>query len=768
VTPDPEIEIVPFPDTDAPDPTYAALVDGPVVPEPDPDPDTAPESDSVSDAVPDRPEVVAEVPEVVVEPEPDPEPEPEVAPEAEVGRGPVTDVEGIEPEPSVAPDDGPAAPVATPSGEAVDDDDAGRGDGPTARPELPAAPAVAIGRQLALPDGPTPVRRPVADETEPGSRLRRWAVTTRLQLLAMVAVVAAGVVALTAVWGVSQIASSAADLGASERTAAATGELSALLTAVRADADEALPARLTRVEALVEEVGREAPEGLDAAAIERLRDQVGGLAQNLGDPPGAVADTAAFDRQAIEATSLAVELADSVERLHVVLGDEVESARRTAIVAVLVAMLVATLALVGLTRSVSVSIVRPLRFLGRAVRRFADGDTSARGTEHTDEVGLLARSFNYAADAVGARIDRLSADAARGTQLRLVSDALDLADDEADVHRIVSRAFGILAPGHPAELLVHDSTSTRLHQVAVHPSAGAPGCPVETTAGCVAMRRAQAVTFDGPGAINACPHLRNRDTACAAACVPVSVNGHLLGVVHATGPEGEPPAREMVEQLVTLASQVGTRIGAMRTLEVTRMQASTDGLTGLANRRMLEARVGDLVRNGTPFVLAVADLDHFTQINNNYGHEAGDRALQLFASVLEENVRGHDIVARFGGEEFVLVYPEMSVKPSMEAIERIRVALGRAIERAGLPPFTCSFGVTHSSVGDSVESIIRIADAGLLTAKDLGRNRVVYADEELAAEIFGPSGDEVAPRRSPSRPAEPSADDGGPDDGPVD
>ena len=175
----------------------------------------------------------------------------------------------------------------------------------------------------------------------------------------------------------------------------------------------------------------------------------------------------------------------------------------------------------------------------------------------------------------------------------------------------------------------------------------------------------------------------------------------------------------------------------MRTLESTRLEASTDGLTGLANRRMVEARVAELLRGGVGFSLAVADLDNFKQLNDVYGHETGDRALQSFAKVLEDNVRGHDVVARYGGEEFVLVYPELSVKQAMEVIERIRLAVERAVAGQGLPSFTCSFGVTHSSVAETPDAIIRVADAGLLMAKDLGRNRVVFADNELAAEVFG-------------------------------
>jgi diguanylate cyclase (GGDEF)-like protein len=146
----------------------------------------------------------------------------------------------------------------------------------------------------------------------------------------------------------------------------------------------------------------------------------------------------------------------------------------------------------------------------------------------------------------------------------------------------------------------------------------------------------------------------------------------------------------------------------------------------------------------------MADLDHFKALNDTYGHEIGDRALRRFAEVLSDNVRGHDIVARVGGEEFVLVYPETDLDRAMEIIERIRAALALAISEAGLPAFTCSFGVASSSVAEDVDSIIRVADAGLLTAKEEGRDRVVHSDAALAARVFG--------HRAPSPPPPPLSD----------
>lgn len=431
------------------------------------------------------------------------------------------------------------------------------------------------------------------------------------------------------------------------------------------------------------------------------------------------------------------ELGSALEKAAAGAERRLDDDRSTALVVVIVLLVAGTAVLVALGFSVAGSIIEPLRSLGRSMRRFGDGALDERADTAPDEIGVLARSFNHLAERLGAEVRRLSTDAQWGTQLRIISEALDLATAEADVHRIVEHAMSMLAPTAPMEMLVDDPETGELHQVAVSPSGGAPNCPVDTGAGCVAIRRGQTTVFPSSTEINACPLLRDRPGGpCSAVCVPISHGGSLLGVLHVTGPDGEPPEAGLIEQLGVLAGQAGARIGALRTLESTRLEAATDTLTGLANRRALESQVRDLLRVGTTFVLAVADLDHFKSLNDTYGHEMGDRALVLFSNVLLDNVRDHDVVARLGGEEFVLVFPQTPVSPAIDAIERIRNALARAVAANGFPSFTCSFGLTHSSVAGDVEGVIRIADAGLLMAKEMGRDRVVVADAEMAAEVF--------------------------------
>ena len=308
-----------------------------------------------------------------------------------------------------------------------------------------------------------------------------------------------------------------------------------------------------------------------------------------------------------------------------------------------------------------------------------------------------------------------------GTQL---TEALEMADEEDAAYDVVERAMVEVAAGAPMELLLSDSSRAQLERAAASPTAGAPGCPVQSPFSCVAVRRGNPVVFETSGALNACPHLRDRpDGACSAACVPVTFMGRALGVLHATGPEGQPLAPEQVAQLTSLATQAGARIGTVRAFQKTQLQAATDGLTGLINRRTLETRVRDLAAQHTPFALVLADLDRFKQLNDTHGHEAGDRALRLFSQVVHGVVRGEDIVARLGGEEFVIVLPGLDEGQAVNVLERLRVALGEA-HTGDHPAFTASFGVTDSSHGSNLDEILRVADQGLYVSKQTGRDRI--------------------------------------------
>jgi len=342
---------------------------------------------------------------------------------------------------------------------------------------------------------------------------------------------------------------------------------------------------------------------------------------------------------------------------------------------------------------------------------------------------------------------QLTRQAQRDTFGSQLVEALEMADEESSAYDVVRRAMVEISPDTPMELLLSDSSRAHLEQTAVHPAAGAPACPVESPYSCVAVRRGNPVVFESSEALNACPKLRDRATGpCSAVCVPISFMGRSLGVLHATNGVGVPPTPEQVAQLTTLATQAGTRIGTVRAFEKTQLQAQTDGLTGLINRRTLESELRALTRDQRPFALALADLDHFKKLNDTHGHEEGDRSLRLFSHVVEQVLRDGDLVARWGGEEFLIALPDADSEAAVQVMERVRAELERAL-KGGRVQFTASFGVTDSSCAETLQELIQLADLGLYQAKAAGRDQVMLGERDGLAPAIS-NGHRVAARAS--------------------
>jgi diguanylate cyclase (GGDEF)-like protein/PAS domain S-box-containing protein len=354
--------------------------------------------------------------------------------------------------------------------------------------------------------------------------------------------------------------------------------------------------------------------------------------------------------------------------------------------------------------------------------------TDLRGDRHLRGVVLHARDTTERV-----RLEReLTSQLNRDGFAAHLAEALEMADQEREVFTVVERAMMDISERTPMELLLSDSSRANLERVAQNATAAPPGCPVRSPFSCVAVRRGSAVTFDSSESLNACPQLRGRAAGpCSAVCVPVSFMGRNLGVLHTTGADGQPLGEEAIDQLTVLAGQAGARIGTVRAFEKTQLQASTDGLTGLVNRRTAEERLRELIRGGGVFALAIADLDKFKLLNDKHGHEAGDRALRLFAHTATATLRDRDMVARWGGEEFVIALPELDRFQAVEVLDRLRQALAEA-HPGETARFTASFGVTDSTHAVALEQLLQIADGGLYAAKETGRDRVAIGDPEVA------------------------------------
>jgi diguanylate cyclase (GGDEF)-like protein len=309
-----------------------------------------------------------------------------------------------------------------------------------------------------------------------------------------------------------------------------------------------------------------------------------------------------------------------------------------------------------------------------------------------------------------------------------LTKALEGCEDEAEALAAAGRALQRAAPDRAAEVLVPTPLGDRLEQ-GVTASVGSPDCPVSTPEACLAVRSGRHQVYESSRMLNVCPKLpAHAGPPSAAVCVPLIFNGQSLGVLHATVPEPERFDTAEVERLNTLAQETAVRIGTLRITRATERLARSDSLTELDNRRTLIEHVGALVAEGVPFSVAIADLDHFKDLNDTFGHEVGDRALQQFAACLRTALRPNDLVARWGGEEFVLVLPETPLSAAAIAIERVQESLpGEIAQRNGVP-FTASWGLADSSAGRTFEQMLSAADLAMYEAKRAGRNRLVVAD----------------------------------------
>lgn len=180
-------------------------------------------------------------------------------------------------------------------------------------------------------------------------------------------------------------------------------------------------------------------------------------------------------------------------------------------------------------------------------------------------------------------------------------------------------------------------------------------------------------------------------------------------------------------------------------------KATKDPLTQVANRaefdRVHEAFVRRYKQQGIPCSLIICDLDLFKQVNDNYGHQAGDEAIKCLANLLKNSCRSGDLVARYGGEEFVMLCADCDNATAARRAEQIRKTLGQLAQpRMDGRSVTASFGVTEIQSGDTPETMLRRADRGLLMAKAKGRNTVVQLGSGSVGEVTDEGGKE-SPRK---------------------
>ena len=208
----------------------------------------------------------------------------------------------------------------------------------------------------------------------------------------------------------------------------------------------------------------------------------------------------------------------------------------------------------------------------------------------------------------------------------------------------------------------------------------------------------------------------------------------LLGTMDQHQKQRDEREQEVAARLQGLAERVAhmeqEALGFREHLEEQRQKALIDPLTGLPNRaawsERLEHEIGEWQQHGNTLMLAMLDLDHFKRINDNYGHLAGDKVLKIIASVLRKRLRGSDFIARFGGEEFVLLMPATVPAVGAKLLETLRASIEACPfhfkgERVTI---TISMGLAAFKPGEHSDMVLKRADQALYRAKNAGRNRV--------------------------------------------
>src|SRR6202030_2009302 len=219
----------------------------------------------------------------------------------------------------------------------------------------------------------------------------------------------------------------------------------------------------------------------------------------------------------------------------------------------------------------------------------------------------------------------------------------------------------------------------------------------------------------------------------AVLCLPITYCETLLGVLYIESVDESAFAPQDVLILNTLADLLATALHNSFVFQKLQQTAITDGLTGIKTRRFfweaLSSEWKRASRSGRPFSVVLVDLDKFKEVNDSMGHLEGDLVLARVGRLLEQKCRQSNVVARYGGDEFIILMPETGVEQALILAERLRLWIAQdpaLVEHQ----ITGSFGVGSFPVhGFSMEDIVRVADAGMYLSKRAGGNRVSTGED---------------------------------------
>jgi len=320
--------------------------------------------------------------------------------------------------------------------------------------------------------------------------------------------------------------------------------------------------------------------------------------------------------------------------------------------------------------------------------------------------------------------------------LNEMSRLLQASQSEEEVHRIIADLSKQLFP-RTAGAFFFLNTARTLVSAAASWGELPPDEQIFAPDECWALRRGQPHLLSEDLAESRCLHL-SEPLPAVSYCFPMQAEGETLGILHLQS-QDEENLDEAKRQLVsTVVEQTTLALSNIKLREALREQSIRDPLTGLYNRRYMEEalkqHLSRVTRQLHPLGIIMIDIDRFKNFNDTYGHAAGDLLLRELGQLLQRHIRGEDVACRYGGEEFILIIPGISLEIAQQRAEYLRQeAKQLRLQDNGqsYEGITLSLGVAFYPLhARKIDAVLRAADVALYRAKQEGRDRVVIAEKE--------------------------------------
>jgi diguanylate cyclase (GGDEF)-like protein/PAS domain S-box-containing protein len=328
----------------------------------------------------------------------------------------------------------------------------------------------------------------------------------------------------------------------------------------------------------------------------------------------------------------------------------------------------------------------------------------------------------------------------RGQEMTLLAqlgELLESCQTIEEAHLVIGRMLGSLFAGDAGAVYALEPARNTAEAVAVW-GEPPPVHRVFSPTDCWALRRGRMHVVR-PDEEPRCTHIAEPITL-GAICEPLAAQSETLGVLHLQVRQQRGPGLLTERQRVTetLGEQLSLALANFRLRDIMREQSSRDPLTELYNRRFMEEslyrELRRATREGGSVGVLMIDLDHFKDLNDAFGHAAGDAALHATGELLKSAIRGEDIACRLGGDEFVVILPKASLADTERRAEMLCEGVRSFVSPASarlFPSVTISVGVSaFPDQGETSEELLAAADRALYWAKAGGRDRVVVANQD--------------------------------------